>query len=407
MVRATKASWFLLLLAGLSAEGSQAFTGGSAFRSSPVILSATTAWDETEVKAKPRTGWAQQVLDFCLKTPIWKYVLVPQARSTMVKTAESNGIPWIAAKEWIVSNTQREGIPSIIETPSYYQNSFHAYEEGNLCWDAAMEVEIASCSVGARNFPQYGSQGEEFFRGSFEKGLFDAGASVPKGARILDMGCGTGMSTRRLAKSFPQASLIQGIDLSPYFVSVGKQLLRLEPKSFEEGGDWVSTVENDDRIEYAVGDAANSGLPAESFDVVNLSFVLHELPPEAAQAMVDEAMRLLKPGGQLWVCEMDFESPAYAQQRANALLFALIRSTEPYLDVYAESMPSLFSYIRSHSSSGKVIPATGRHYALVANKGSNAASKEEGKGEWIDTRFNDDGTYRVEDTHLQVWETKE
>jgi ubiquinone/menaquinone biosynthesis C-methylase UbiE len=401
------ASASLLALAVVEAFGSTKNPGGRAMSNAVLLrplrvpLRSTTV--TTEVKAPPRSGLAQQALDFALKTPLWKHILVPQARSTMVKTAESNGIPWQSAKTWLQENMN---LPTISESeysvPSYYKQSFHAYEEGNLSWDAALEVEIASAAVGARNFPKYGSQGEKAFRGAFDAALSQAGGVVPAGGVVLDLGCGTGMSTRRLARNFPQAAKIQGIELSPYFVEVGRQLLKLEPKSFEEGGPWVSTVSEDDRIEYLVGNAADTKLKSGSFDVVNLQFVLHELPAEVATRVVDEAWRLLKPSGQLWICEMDFEAPAYAAQRANAMLFALIRSTEPYLDEYAESIPSLFKHTQSKFYSTTVLPATGRHYALVATKGSEDTEF----GVMHDLRFNEDGSYRAEDTHLKVWESK-
>merc|ERR1712107_527020 len=54
-----------------------------------------------------------------------------------------------------------------------------------------------------------------------------------------------------------------------------------------------------------------------------------------------EAFRILKAGsGQLWVTEMDFDTPGFSKLRANPLLFSLIRSTEPYLDMYAEYQTS-------------------------------------------------------------------
>lgn len=308
--------------------------------------------------------------------------------------------------------------------PPYYQKPFHAYETGNLSWEAAFEVEIASAAVGARNFPEYGSKGEDAFRGAFESALIEAGASVPTkkvglgdgdddAIRIIDFGCGTGMSTRRLAQNFPQADSIIGVDLSPYFVSIGKKLLELAPSSFHEGGPWVSTIKPDHRIEYVIGDAAKSTKLKElceakgKVDVVNLQFVLHELPPDAARDMIDEAFRLLKPEGQLWICEMDFEAPAYAAQRANPLLFSLIRSTEPYLDEYAESIPDLLAYVATKFQLVKVLPATGRHFALVAIKGSpddEHASTTSGLQKLMeDLRFDKDGNYRVEDTHLPTF----
>lgn len=367
--------------------------------------------------------------------------MVPQARANIVQTAEANQIPWTAAKAWIQSQTsiaefeaelnRHKSTPSS-SIPSYYQKSFHAYETGNLNWEAAFEVEIASAAVGARNFPKYGSRGDEAFRGAFESALVEGGASVPtKGGDnggddeknsilLIDFGCGTGMSTRRLAKKFPQADSIIGVDLSPYFVSIGKKLLELTPTSFHEGGPWVSTIESDPRIEYLVGDAAKTstleslgGIEGKA-DVVNLQFVLHELPPDAARDMIDEAFRLLKPNGQLWICEMDFEAPAFAAQRANPLLFTLIRSTEPYLDDYAESITDLLSYIQGKSQLVTVLPATGRHFALVATKGPSedaSASASTSTATAVqnvmqDLRFDEDGNYRVEDTHLPTFKSK-
>jgi hypothetical protein len=44
---------------------------------------------------------AQRVLNAVLQSPLYEMVLVPQARATMVKTAEANGVPWAAALAWI------------------------------------------------------------------------------------------------------------------------------------------------------------------------------------------------------------------------------------------------------------------------------------------------------------------
>ena len=415
-----------------------------------LMSSGSDGTSTTSTRAPPRTGFSQTLLNWALESPLWKLLLVPQARATMVRTAEANEIPWTAAKEWIKNQMDEEdesstspSISTIHNIPSYYQKSFHAYDTGNLSWEAAYEVEIASCAVGARNFPLYGSKGEDAFRNAFESALIEAGAKVPSietntnsndndnndVVRIIDFGSGTGMSTRRLAKNFPQAHSIIGIDLSPYFIKVGRRLLELTPTSFHEGGPWVSTIQSDDRIEYILGDAAKAS-KLKQFnsnkedkdnntsnniyaDAVNIQFVFHELPPDAARNMVDEAFNLLKPnGGQLWICEMDFESPAYAAQRANPLLFSLVRSTEPYLDEYAESISDLFTYIETKFQHVKVVPATGRHFALVATKGpglNNNNNVDIGTGIGIgmeDLRFDDDGNYRVDDTHLPTFQSK-
>ena len=48
------------------------------------------------------------------------------------------------------------------------------------------------------------------------------GAVLAPGATVVDLGSGTGTSTRRLAKLFPQAGSVVGIDLSAYMVGVGR-----------------------------------------------------------------------------------------------------------------------------------------------------------------------------------------
>ena len=361
-------------------------------------------------KAKPRTGFAQALLDLALNSPLWKLILVPEARKNIVKTAEANGIRWRESYNWIQSQDgpwkeDKEcgefTIDSSIQYPEYYTKEFHAYQEGNLSWNAAMEQELASRAVGARNFPVYGSDGEDAFRGSFESAISSLGGSCPRGGVICDLGCGTGTSSRRLASMFPEASEVIGMDLSPYFISVGKRLLQLKPKGQKDGGTWVTTIEADHRLDLRVGNAESTGLEDCSVDVVNLSLVIHELPISSTLRVCKEALRILKPGGQLWISEMDFDSPAYAAQRENALLFSLLRSTEPYLDEYADGAENIRQYLIEHFANVKITAATGRHYALVATKG-----ERKGIGELQDFRFDQNGNYRIKDTHLKVWESK-
>ena len=131
---------------------------------------------------------------------------------------------------------------------------------------------------------------------------------------------------------------------------------------------------------------------------------MHELPLYAAKEVVLEAHRILKQGGQLWISEMDFESQAYKAQRENAALFSLLRATEPYLDEYADGMSELRSFILQHFDVVKITAATGRHYALLAEKNDNKTISE-GEKTIEDSRFNEDGSYAIEDTHLLPWES--
>lgn len=358
------------------------------------------------VQQPPLATAGRWLLDAALASPIYKLVLVPQAKSTMVKTAEANGVPWRDALDWI----QQQGPWKLeaedeVAVPEYYRQPFHAYEEGNLSWEAAWEGEIASRAVGARNFPDFGANGEDAFRGAFDEALAEIGASAPTGATIVDLGCGSGISTRRLASNFPNAANVIGLDLSPHFVAVGNRLLEMarEKAAPAAGWRWVQPMQpcTDTRISLARADAAHTGLDDGCADVVSLSLVIHELPPEATLEIVEEAHRLLKPGGQIWITEMDFETPAFAKLRANPVLFSLIRATEPYLDVYADFQPQLPQELSARGFSPvRLAAATGRHFALVATKASDDADGHLGQ---IDDRRQE--TAKV-DTHLKTWEAK-
>ncbi|KAL1500604.1 hypothetical protein AB1Y20_013256 [Prymnesium parvum] len=352
----------------------------------------------------PPPSLGRWLLDAALASPLYRAVLVPQAKATMVRTAEANGVAWRESLRWIEANGPWELTDAeraaLGRVPEYYTQPFHAYERGNLCWEAALEAEIASRAVGARNMPSHGAAGEEAFRSAFDDALAAAGARLPRGGVALDLGCGTGLSTRRLAARFPHAARVEGLDLSPHFVAVARRLPALAAAAPAAAAwRWVHRREEylDRRVEVRCGAAEATGAAGGSVDVVNLALVLHELPPHASLAVAAEAYRVLRPGGQLWVTEMDFETPAFSKLRANPVLFALIRATEPYLDLYADFQPRLADELcKIGFGPVRLVAATGRHFALVATKGVSPGGP-------VDDR-------RVEtakqDTHLKSWESK-
>ncbi|KAL7536460.1 hypothetical protein ACHAWF_008946, partial [Thalassiosira exigua] len=95
-------------------------------------------------------------------------------------------------------------------------------------------------------------------------------------------------------------------------------------------------------------------------------------------------------------------------QRENALLFSLLRATEPYLDEYADGVRELRECIAEMFDEVRIGAATGRHYALVAVKGTAGGDEVPWKRARIDDRrFLPNGEYAIEDTHLKPWESKQ
>ena len=240
-----------------------------------------------------------------------------QARQMMIKRAEKIGVPWtrevqtLRSQDWETQLAQVQN-PQLVY-PDYYRRSFHAYDKGNLSWDAALEVEVAAYAVHAGIWPDAGAQGDPQLRLSYHNVLKTELTKQPQA--ILDLGCSVGMSTFALQKIYPQAQ-ITGLDLSPYFLAVAQY--RAQQRHVQIN--WVHAA------------AESTGLPTGSFDLVSTFLMCHELPQSATEQIFREAQRLLRPGGYLAIMDMNPQSEIYAKMPPYIL--TLLKSTEPYLDEY-------------------------------------------------------------------------
>lgn len=223
-------------------------------------------------------GVLASVMDAVMNSPL-RIPMVKAAINTMVKSVEEAGADWQGIYDSIsqAANWNKEVSDVIAEcpklvTPEYYKRRFHAYDDGNLCLQAALEQEVAGKAVGIRNFPSYKMAGEDQLRGRYDEQIVKLGGTVlPFGGDgiVVDMGCGTGTSTRRLAKLFPLAKKVIGFDLSPHMIAVGRVLQR-EVSSGRMN--WLEEIAADDRMSLQYGDIANTKLPDGSASFVNLCF---------------------------------------------------------------------------------------------------------------------------------------
>ena len=87
-----------------------------------------------------------KILDFLLGIPIIHDIMFGVYRKQIVEKSEKMGLPWTE-----FMNEQWDSLPDLrnladdldnpkTKIPEYYYAPIHAYREGNLCWESAMEV---------------------------------------------------------------------------------------------------------------------------------------------------------------------------------------------------------------------------------------------------------------------------
>ena len=254
--------------------------------------------------------------------PNWNFIgksLKLKARNWFVKRAEQRGIKWNETSNfyknnlnkllyWKVKNTNMS-----IEYPSYYIKPFHGYDEGNMNWQAAYEGEAATLSMSANywkdilpetaevwlrknittNVDEYISRYTIDSSFSYEKlgSIFSSNKHEEKKIfldKIIDIGCSFGISTEYLKEHYKE-SMITGIDLSPYFLAVA---------AFRNN-------RTSNNIQYVHANAEMMPFENDTYDKAFIQYLFHEMPQTSIQNVINEAYRLLKPGGILAIVDLE------------------------------------------------------------------------------------------------------
>ena len=107
--------------------------------------------------------------------------------------------------------------------------------------------------------------------------LLDAASRAgidPAGARLLDIGCSTGILTRHYAEHFAE---VVGVDIDDGAV------------------EWARANRAADNVDSRVGDSLDLPFGEGSFDIVTCTHIYEHVP--APGRMLDEIFRVLRPGG--------------------------------------------------------------------------------------------------------------
>lgn len=288
-----------------------------------------------------------------------------KAREKMIKQGADIGVNWndnksILEKDFDKLLKNYDNLYKNLDYPDYYLKPFHAYEEGNLSWLAAMEVESAALTVHA---PIFVPKGELSINGDFElrdnfhknmkKNFYDRGFQPKK---ILDIGCSTGLSTLKLHESFPSCEII-AVDLSPFFLSVAKYQLETNQR--------LSTARNSITYMHASGEYSTLG--KNDCDLVTMCLVSHELPKKASRDIFQHAFDILTSGGVLTFMDINPKSEFFIKFAANAFAFSAFKSTEPWIGDYVSM--DLESTLKDVGFRDVyVLPNSPRHRTVIAYK---------------------------------------
>lgn len=139
-------------------------------------------------------------------------------------------------------------------------------------------------------------------------------SGLPRGARIVDLGCGSGVFTNLLQQRGYRCS---GVDLNSKLIAIARTKFS--------------------GIEFHIGDIERLPFADASFDGVLFSGVLHHLPDRSRCAA--EAFRILRPGGKF---------VAFDPNRMNPFMYLYRDHTSPFyssVGVTANERPVLASEV--------------------------------------------------------------
>ena len=156
--------------------------------------------------------------------------------------------------------------------PRYYLQNFHYQTDG---WFSEESAE------------RYDFQVETLFAGTAEAMRRQALAPVARALhgrdqramRLLDVACGTGGFLAEVKRNWPRLNAV-ALDLSPAYLAKARAALRGRRN-----------------VEFVEANAEEMPLESASQDVVNCTYLFHELPPKVRAKVAAQIVRVLKPGG--------------------------------------------------------------------------------------------------------------
>jgi ubiquinone/menaquinone biosynthesis C-methylase UbiE len=134
-------------------------------------------------------------------------------------------------------------------------------------------------------------------------------------ATVLDVGCGTGVVARAIARRPGFRGRITGIDVSPRLIDAARRFA---------GQEGLAAV-----TDFRAGDSQSLQLPDGAFDAVIAHTLISHV--DSPRAVLDELARVVKPGGKIGIFDGDYASitfgtddPARGRAMDEAIIAAIV-----------------------------------------------------------------------------------
>ena len=155
--------------------------------------------------------------------------------------------------------------------------------------------------------------------GAWKRHLVRTLPNLPK-PFCVDLACGDGDLTRRLARRFPGGAVL-GLDLTPAMLSRARRF---------------TTQPN---VRYAEADMAATGLASESADVVTGGYALRNAPD--LDETIAEIARILRPGG--WAGFLEFMR--WSGRIGGAFEIGMLKAWGSLWGILLHGNPAVYGYI--------------------------------------------------------------